>query len=122
MNILYVGEFLFFCGNLALADYHASQFNKDKTISHTLWFCIMVFIVALFTWVSRWNWYFCGSLVLERIWAFNPLLNYFRKPRKPFFYTHSGKGGSWIDSKIGNSYPYIFVGSLIGFVILQFYI
>jgi len=121
MNILYIGELLFLCGNLALADYHAHRFDQQKPINHTLWAFVVGVVIFLFTYVSKWNLYFCGALVLERVWCFNPMLNLIR--HKPFFYTHSEKvGGSWIDAKIGNWYPYIFVASLIGFLILQYYI
>lgn len=123
MNILYIGEILFFLLNLALADYHAGRFDDNKKINHTFWAICIGLVMAAFTYVSKWNICFAIALVLERIWCFNPLLNYLRKPKKPFFYTHSDKvGGSWIDSIIGNSYPYVFGASLIGFVIIQFLI
>lgn len=112
-----IDEILFLCVQLAIAKYHAECFDEGKSINHTFWAIVVGILIGLFTWVSKWDWYLCGALVLERIWCFNPLLNLLRHPSKPFFYTHSQKvGGSWLDSKIGNSYPYIFMGSLAAFI------
>lgn len=123
MNILYIGEVLFFFLNLALADYHAGQFDAGKTINHFFWAICTGIAIGVFTYVSKWNWWFCGALVFERLWCFNPMLNFLRKPKKPFFYTHSDKvGGSWMDSVIGNAYPFIFGASLIGFITFQWFI
>ena len=114
----YIAEILFLMIQVWVADYQSQQFDAGKSISHTLWAAIMGAIIVV-------AWYICGkdywlalALVLERTWSFNPILNLFRS--KPFFYTNSGKGGSWMDAHIGNRYPYIFVISLAGFIYLQF--
>lgn len=121
MNILYIGEVLFFFGNMAIADYHASLFDHQKKINHTFWALVVGVVIGVFTWASRWDWWFAGALLAERMWCFNPMLNLIR--HKPFFYVHSDKvGGSWLDSKIGNAYPYVFATSLAGFIIAQFLI
>jgi len=121
MNILYIGEVLFLFGNVAIADYHAGKFDAGKSINHTFWAFVVGSVILLFTIVSKWNWWYGGALLLERMWCFNPVLNLIRK--KPFFYVHSDKvGGSLLDSIIGNAYPYVFISSLAGFVTLQFFI
>jgi len=117
-----IDEILFMCMNLAIASYHAERFDANKKINHTFWAIVVGIVIGMFTWVSRWDWFLCGALVMERIFAFNPLLNFLRKPRKPFFYTHSSPNGSWLDSKIGNSYPYVFMGALAGFIALNIFI
>ena len=123
MNILYIGELLFLFMNLAIAEYHASLFDNNKKINHFWWGCAVGGVIVLFTYAGKWDWWFFGALIAERMWCFNPMLNFLRKPKKPFFYVHSDKvGGSWLDSIIGDAYPYVFATSLAGFIIAQFFI
>jgi hypothetical protein len=115
----YLGEILFILINAWIADYQAHQFAVGKSISHFFWAAVIGFLIAGGWYVEHADYWFAGALLLERVWAFNPMLNKFRN--KPFFYTHSGKNGSWIDAHIGDSYPWIFVTALAAFMVINIF-
>lgn len=116
----YIIEACFLCTQIVIADYEAKRFSANKNISHFWWAIVVCLLIATGWYITDQNWMLAICLALERIFAFNTLLNFFR--HEPFFYVHSGVGGSWLDSKIGDAYPYIFLTSLAAFITLNFFV
>ncbi len=126
MTYAYEAIFLLFI--ISIAIYHAKRFAKNIPTGkwfHFLWACFFGFIIAVMWWLSGKNWLLAGSLVIERFVFFNPVLNYFRKPQRAFFYLGAGKNAGWQDrllSLMRKAYPFIWGACLIGFIILQFFL
>lgn len=115
-----IGEILFAAINIAIAYYHAGQFAKGETISHSFWAFVIAVIIIGFTWVEKWDFLFAGCLIAERIWLFNPALNLIR--HKPFFYVATGKTAHWFDDTFGKYYQYIFIVAILLFIVAQFFL
>lgn len=109
--------------NIGIAKYQAHRFDKlQKRISHTLW---MTYYAAacLLAWPLFKNWYLVAAVVLIHLPVFNTFLNYFRTPRRAFFYTHpEDPRGSRIDKLWGDAYPAVFFFASIAYIVIQFYI
>lgn len=123
-------EVLFLLLNIVIAKIHAQRFNANIAITntfHAIWAGVVgAFIVGAW-FLSHHNWWLVLALTLLRMWAFNPILNYLRIPRKPFFYLHGeSQNGSFIDTLqeqiIGNNYPYFWAGYVVAFIVTQFFI
>lgn len=123
--VAYINEILFLIPIVAVAIYHAKRFAANKPTSnwfHFLWACFFGLIIAGMWLLMHKDWLFAGSLVVERFVFFNPVLNYFRKPRQAFFYVHSEKNGSWIDRILKKVYAPVWIVSAVGFIVLQFFL
>lgn len=116
----YLAELLFLFINILAADFQAQQFAAGRSISHFWWAFAFGVFIGVAWWLRDEDWYLACALLLERTWMFNPTLNLFRG--KPFFYTGSGKGSSWLDDHFGKFYSYTFVVALAGFIFLQFFL
>jgi carbon starvation protein CstA len=109
--------------NMGMAKYQAYRFDRQqKRISHTLW--LMYYMAAcLAIWPLYKNYYLVAALLLMHLPVFNAFLNYFRTPRRAFFYTHpEDPRGSLIDKIWGESYPAVFFFSSISYIVVQFFI
>jgi hypothetical protein len=109
--------------NVAIARYQAYRFDKlQKRISHTLW--LTYYAAAGFAiWPLFKNWYLVAAVLLMHLPVFNTFLNYFRTPRRAFFYTHpEDPRGSKIDKLWGDAYPAVFFFVSIAYIVIQFYI
>lgn len=116
-------QVLFFLINIAIARYQAYRFDKlQKRISHTMWLiCYTVGTVTIY--IPFKNWYLISAALLMHLPVFNTFLNYFRTPRRPFFYTHPDDPyGSIADRWWSDAYPAVFFFTTISFIVIQFYI
>lgn len=125
--MLYGNEVIFLILIIGIADWQAHRFDKEqKPIKHWFWALVFGAAIAAFWYLSHKQYYFAGALILEHVVFFPTILNYFRKPRKAFFYLHSDpKTGSWFDKLLANPiwlWPVIWALSLAGFITLQFFI
>lgn len=117
----YINEAVYGAFTAGICLYHAKRFNAQKTVNHAAYFALSCAFGFFLVWISRWNWWFAGALFCFRIWFYNPFLNLLRD--KSFFYTHAkGPDSSWMDARIGDSYPYFFAFAIGGFIILQFWL
>lgn len=131
MDLLYVLA-LSLLTTIAIARYHAYLFDvKQQRIDHTFWAAVWLIanmvIVGVFAEAfnevsKRLLWLL--SLIVFRLPSFNVILNYFRRPRKPFFYLDKHKDGSdsGIDMLIKNIYPPVFFLCIIIFLTIQVYL
>jgi hypothetical protein len=109
--------------NIVIARYQAYRFDKlQKRISHTLW--LTYYAAAGFAiWPPFKNGYLLAAVYLMHLPVFNTFLNYFRTPRRAFFYTHpEDPHGSKIDKLWGDAYPAVFFFASIAYIVIQFYI
>jgi hypothetical protein len=109
--------------NVAIAKYQAYRFDhQQKRISHTLWL-IGYTATCLVIWWPYKNYYLVAALLLMHLPIFNSFLNYFRTPRRAFFYTHpEDPHGSKIDKLWGDAYPAVFFFVSISYIVVQFFI
>jgi hypothetical protein len=114
---------VYFVLNVLIAKYQAHRFDHErKRISHTLW---LIYYVAacLIIWPPYKNGYLVAALLLMHLPVFNSFLNYFRTPRRAFFYTHpEDPHGSKIDKLWGDAYPAVFFFVSIAYLVIQFFI
>lgn len=123
-------EIVFAILNFYIAKLHAEKFNENipiNSIFHEVWAGIILVFLTCALVLTHFNWWLFAALILFRLWFFSPMLNYLREPRKPFFYLHGESvNGSFIDtfqeSIIGNAYPWFWLGYLVTFIILQFFL
>lgn len=114
-------EAVFLLINAIIAKYQAYRFDKQqKRINHTLWAfyyaCLLVPVQLIYK-----NWWLTGVCALQHLPAFNTLLNYFRTPRRPIFYTHpEDPEGSLIDRIWGRFYPIVFAVCSVAIIVMQF--
>jgi hypothetical protein len=77
-------------------------------------------------WWRSINWTLLSAIILQRLLVFNTFLNYWRIPRRPLFYTNpiwsKKNGSSWLDKLWGDWYPVVFVGNLMAYITIQFFI
>lgn len=121
----HICEIMFLAPIIATASYHAHRFNnhvKTGQLFHMLWSLVFGALIVFMCWLMYWNYILAAALVLERFVFFNPLLNFFRRPRKPFFYINSEKNGSWLDRVLTKVYKPVWVAGLAGLIILQFFL
>lgn len=109
--------------NIGIAKYQAYRFDKNqKRINHTLWL-ICYTVAALAFYIPFKNLYLVAALLIMHLPVFNTFLNYFRTPRRAFFYTHpEDPYGSKIDRLWGDAYPAVFFLFSIAYVVIQFFI
>lgn len=109
--------------NILIAMYQAYRFDHEqKRISHTLW--LMYYAAAcLIIWPPYKNAYLVAALLLMHLPVFNSFLNYYRTPRRAFFYTHpEDPHSSKIDKLWGEAYPAVFFFVSISYIVIQFFI
>jgi hypothetical protein len=109
--------------NIAIAKYQAHRFDRQqKRISHTLWLTCYTATCLVIWWPYK-NYYLVAALLLMHLPVFNAFLNYFRTPRRAFFYTHpEDPRGSKIDKLWGEAYPAVFFFVSISYIVVQFFI
>lgn len=109
--------------NILIAKYQAYRFDhQQKRISHTLWL-IGYTAACLIAWLPYKNYYLVAALLLMHLPVFNSFLNYYRTPRRAFFYTHpEDPHGSKIDKLWGEAYPAVFFFVSIAYLTVQFFI
>lgn len=109
--------------NVLIAKYQAYRFDHEqKRISHTLWL-IYYTAACLIIWPPYKNGYLVAALLLMHLPVFNSFLNYFRTPRRAFFYTHpEDPHGSKIDKLWGDAYPAVFFFVSIAYLVIQLFI
>lgn len=122
MQILY--EALFLAVIIAIADYQAHRISNGHSINHWQWGIVWGILIGGAWWLEQLAPWFLLALLLEHFVFFAPLLNFYRKPRQPFFYIHSvGKGGSGWDfilQKTGKLYPFIWIAGVLAYCYTQF--
>jgi hypothetical protein len=113
----------FFLLNIVIAIYQAYRFDvQQKRINHTVWAIGYGALVAI-TWPIHHNTYLIAVITTLHLPLFNTALNFFRTPRRPLFYTHpEDPKGSWIDKLWMDAYPAVFCGSVIFYIVLNFYL
>lgn len=109
--------------NWAIAVYQAHRFDvEQKRIHHWLWatgYCVLVAA----TWPIHKNIFLIVAILTLHLPLFNTLLNYYRKPRRPLFYTHpEDPNGSVIDKLWGRLYPVVFCASIVFYIVINFYV
>lgn len=112
-QVIVLVEVVVLATNIAMAVYQAKWFNAHMSVVAVFdhWPWALGYVVGLGAiWVFSREWFLVLECLLIRMVFFNVILNYFRHPRKPFFYIHSDdQGGSFIDkleSEIyGKYYP-----------------
>jgi hypothetical protein len=84
----------------------------------------MYYMAACFAvWPPYKNYCLVAALLLMHLPVFNSALNYFRVPRRAFFYTHpEDPHGSKIDKLWGDAYPAVFFFVSISYIVIQFFI
>ena len=112
-------EILFFIVCYAIGRYQAYRFDKEqKHISHVLWafyYCLPL-AGAWFVAHNLWIIVSCG---LMHIPFFNAFLNYYRTPRRALLYINAA-GESFLDRTWAKVYPFVFFGSLVAIIFLQY--
>lgn len=123
MVTFFLVQMAFVLINIAIAAYQAHRFDKEqKRIKHWLW---AIYYGALVTvsWPIHKDWYLIYAITSMHLWLFNPVLNYLRTPRKPFFYTNpEDPQGSYIDKLWMDVYPAVFCGAFISYLVAQIFI
>lgn len=118
LSILIQVVFVFF--NILMAKYDADKIRKNiregKTdklnhIIRSIIYCIPAAVAMI---ISVWLFF---SLILIRVFVFNPALNAYR--RLPFFYVGKGSGASVLDRLWGTKYPWVFACSIFLFIIIE---
>jgi hypothetical protein len=114
---------------LVITTMHAHRFNANKPVGpwwHLWWSCIYGIPCGIAVWQFGWNWWLAGAFVLERFVFYNPILNFKRDPRRPFFYitAKNSKPGFWdkIETWMAGFYPYTWGLGALGFITIQFFI
>lgn len=109
--------------NWAIAVYQAHRFDvEQKRISHWLWSIGYGVLVAA-TWPIHRNMYLVLAISTLHLPLFNTLLNYYRTPRRPLFYTHpEDPQGSILDKLWMDAYPAVFFASIIFYIVINFYL
>ncbi len=122
----YINEALCLAPIIAIARYQAGRFNRQLKTGkwfHFLWACLFTAVIFFFWWIMGKDYMFGGSLVLQHFICFNPILNYFRKPRKAFFYvSNAGSNPSWWDGALDKIYVPAWIMATTAFIILQFFL
>lgn len=118
-----INEILMMAMILIVAKIHADWFDLNKPTTwffHAAWATPFVLQVLFYVTV-RHEYVLALALALERFVFFNQALNYFRIPRKPFFYLGTTKKNeSFTDivlEALDNAYPYLWGVALILWVI-----
>lgn len=123
--VTYVAEAFFLLPIISVALYHAHRFDKNIPTGkwfHFWWGMAFVPVIAGLWLLTDKNWLLAGALVVERFLIFGPALNLLRFHRKEFFYINKGDSGSWQDRVLTHAYVPVWVGCLVGFIILQFFL
>lgn len=147
--VSYIIELIFLLLTIGSARFQAWWFDvKQRHISHFIWACCYCFFAGVVTgafdiggtepywnstgrhynyvsfhdWVASVKWGLFFVLISQRFVFFSPLLNYWRIPRRAFFYISAGKGGSFWDDVLGAWYPFAYFVNLAGYITLQFFI
>lgn len=120
----HIYEIIFAACIAMIADWQAHIINNQKPINHFWWGVLFAGLIGIGFVVEKEDYWFLAALILEHFILFAPLLNFFRSPRKPFFYISSNpKQGSIWDRlllKIEKYYPYLYIASGVVFIYLQF--
>lgn len=121
--VLTLIQLLFWAICLGSARYQAYRFDVlQKGIRHWLWglvYGVMCGAVYIYT---R-NPYLAAAVLCLRLPLFTSMLNYWRIPRRPLFYTNwEANGGSKFDEVVKDAYPALFFLTSIAYVVLQFFI
>lgn len=120
----HIYEIIFAACIAMIADWQAHLINEGKAINHFWWGVLFAGLISIGFVVEKEDYWFLSALLLEHFILFAPLLNFFRKPRKPFFYISSDpKRGSIWDRwllAIEKHYPYIYCAGVAIFIYLQF--
>jgi hypothetical protein len=116
-------EFLFLLMIVFITMIHAKRFNGNEPVGplfHAVWAAVYFIPVAILVWKFD-SWWLGIAALVERFVFYDPILNIFRG--KPFFYlsTASANPSFWdkIEISLGKAYPYIWVFSVIIFIVLQ---
>ena len=98
------------------------QSRSASWLSHLFWLSPFI-VFVLFYIVLRHEYTLALTLAVERCVFFNQLLNYFRNPRKPFFYLGTiNKTGDFKDiafEAFNNAWPFIWIVFMAFYVILN---
>lgn len=120
----HIYEIIFAACIAMIADWQAHLISDDKDINHFWWGVLFAGLITIGFVVEKEDLWFLAALLVEHFVFFAPLLNFFRKPRKPFFYISSDpkKGSSWDRwlIKIEKYYPYIYFAGVVSFILIQF--
>lgn len=121
----FIFEVLFIVVIIVFSDIQANLIADNKPVNHTTWAMAFAALIGGAWALERYDYWFMGALVLEHFVFFSPFLNFFRRPRKPFFYISSVgiKGSLWdkLFIKIQPAYPYIWIGALISFALINIF-
>jgi hypothetical protein len=108
---------------LGIARYEAYRFDVlQKGINHTAWATAYIFLCIIAGYATH-NWLVFIAGVCLHLPLFTTALNYWRRPRRPIFYTNwAANGGSKLDEVWKNAYPVVFFITSAAYVALQFFI
>lgn len=122
MKFIFEAIFLGLMG--AIADTQARMIGENKPIRHFWWGCLFGALIIYAWWLEDRSYWFAGALVVEHFVYFSPMLNFFRSPRRAFFYLDSQpKSGALWDKvllQVEKYYPFIWATALVGWIALQF--
>lgn len=117
----YLIELVFICMSIAAARFQAWWFDvKQRSIDHSVWAMIIVFMYAFIS-ACLGNILLFIALICQRFIIFSPFLNYWRTPRRPFFYINL-KGKSWLDRQLKKYYVPAYKVSLVCYIIIQLFL
>lgn len=118
---VYLNEIVFLIIQIGLAYDHSKLIKNNQKIEHLWWAMLSALIVLFFVYISKFNWLFGLTLIVERFLFFSIALNLFR--RLPLFYINpDAQNASKIDKLLKPYYLIVWFTCLIIFIILQFYI
>lgn len=122
----FIYEALFLGALIVIADIQAQMIEKNRPISHFWWSIIFGILIAGAWWLEDRNYWFLAALVLEHFVFFSPMLNFFRRPQKPFFYLDSqpASGSLWdkVLIPVEKLYPFIWAVGLAALIAFQFFL
>lgn len=121
----HINEALFLAPIIVVAKYQADRFAKNKPNSkwfHILWAAAFGGAIGIMWLIADKDYLFACALIVERFVFFNPILNYFRKPRMPFFYVSNTVNPSWWDGALDKVYIPAWIIGTAGFIIIQFFL
>lgn len=116
----YLTEIALLVINLVMAWWHSRLILGGRPIKHGLWALLYAACLGAAFWITR-NPLVPIAGVFIRECFFAPVLNFLRKPSKPFFY-RSSTSTSILDQVQGAVYVPVYIVSWLALIILQLYL
>lgn len=116
----YIIETALLAVNLVMAWWQARLIRNNRPIKHGWWALLYSVCLGAAFWITR-NPLVPIAGVFIRECFFAPVLNFLRKPSKPFFYRNPS-GTSILDQVQGAVYVPVYIVSWLALIILQLYL